>query len=115
MCYIFPGINRLKKSWEFENVNKMGCKYHTPHFVLLLADNSFTYPRLGITVSKKVGNAVVRNRLKRLLRETFRMKLSQLSSYDYVVIAKRNAAQVNLSQIKKELNVLNALKVISKQ
>jgi ribonuclease P protein component len=111
MSFTFPGDFRLRKSWEFKRVDKMGCKYHTPHFVLLIADNSRLYSRLGITVSKKVGNAVVRNRLKRLLREYFRKNCSQLQSSDYIIIAKKNSARVNSSHIQKELSVLKSLNV----
>lgn len=90
----------------------MGCKYHTPHFVLLIADNDQIYSRLGVTVSKRVGNAVVRNRLKRLLREYFRVNCPQMKSSDYVIIAKRNAAQVNSTHIQNELSVLKSLNVV---
>jgi ribonuclease P protein component len=111
MSFTFPGDFRLRKSWEFKRVDKMGCKYHTPHFILLIAGNSCSHPRLGVTVSKKVGNAVVRNRLKRMLREYFRNICPQLQSSDYLVIAKRNAAKVNSSHIQSELSVLKSLDV----
>lgn len=111
MSFTFPGDFRLRKSWEFKRVDKVGCKYHTPHFILLIADNSCAHPRLGVTVSKKVGNSPVRSRLKRLLREFFRTNCPQLQSCDYLVIAKRNAAQVNSSHIQNELSVLKTLNV----
>lgn len=82
----------------------MGCKLHTPHFILLLAENSIASSRLGLTVSRKVGNAVMRNRVKRYLREFFRHELKKFSStVDFSVIAKRGSAALSQSEIYVEL------------
>ena len=103
----YPNTCRLRKSWEYSLVKKMGCKYHTPHFVLLIADNSIITSRLGITVSRKVGNAIQRNRLKRLIREFFRNNRFLFSgSSDYSVIAKRKTALLSTVEIELELKKL---------
>ena len=104
MNYSFPKLCRLRKSWEFEQVWKMGCKLHTPHFILLLAENSIGRSRLGLTVSRKVGNAVMRNRVKRHVREFFRHKCKDFSvSVDFSVVAKRGAASLSNSDTHAEL------------
>ncbi|WP_394708437.1 ribonuclease P protein component [uncultured Desulfuromusa sp.] len=97
---------RLRKRWEYQLIRKMGCKYHTPHFVLLVLDNSEKNSRLGITVTRKVGNAVQRNRLKRMVREFFRQSKNKYPTCDYSVIAKRGSTLLSSSEIVMELNSL---------
>ena len=100
----FPKLCRLRKSWEFQQVWKMGCKIHTPHFILLLAENSLLRSRLGLTVSRKVGNAVIRNRVKRSVREFFRIEQNKFTHYvDFSVVAKRGAADLSQVDIFAEL------------
>lgn len=84
----------------------MGCKYHTPHFLILVHHNSLNYARLGITASRRVGNAVVRNRIKRLLREFFRHNQYRFNSYDLSIIVKKNIniKYLNYSFIDAELD-----------
>jgi ribonuclease P protein component len=73
-------------------VQQSGLKLHTQHFLLFsLGDGR---GRVGITVSKKVGNAVTRNRIKRLVREFVRRNEFVPVECDVVVIAKRSAAKV---------------------
>ncbi|SEA36189.1 ribonuclease P protein component [Desulfuromusa kysingii] len=104
-CY--PVSMRLRKRWEYQLVRKMGCKYHTPHFVLLVFINSEkTCTRLGITVTRKVGNAVHRNRLKRLTREFFRQSNFDYPIRDYSIIVKRGASLLSSSEIMLELRSL---------
>lgn len=104
MNYGFPKLNRLRKSWEYQQIWKVGCKLHTPHFILLLAENSIDGSRLGLTVSRKVGNAVERNRVKRQLREFFRHRKDSFSvAVDFSVVAKRGAATLSISETHAEI------------
>ncbi len=85
----------------------MGCKNNTPHFLLLVLENNHKQSRLGVTVSRKIGNAVVRNRVKRVVREFFRCNRSRFKSpVDLSVIAKRGAGQITTRDIWHELENL---------
>lgn len=103
----FPSEARLRKRWEFNTVYRMGCKKNTPHFLLLVSENNNSQSRLGITVSRKIGNAVVRNRVKRSIREFFRINRFRFDiPVDLSVIAKRGAGQVKTRDIWLELEKL---------
>jgi ribonuclease P protein component len=70
----FPKVLRLARSSQFVHVQEHGLKLYSQPFVALAARNSLGVSRLGITVSKRVGNAVQRSRIRRLIRELFRKK-----------------------------------------
>ena len=99
-----PHPERLKKSWEFQRAYKMGKKYWDAYFVIYVYHTELRQPRLGITVSKKVGNSVQRNRVKRLIRETFRMlKHELLPNYDIVVVGRTAACGLSGHQTRESL------------
>jgi len=90
----------LRKRFEFEYLKKNGKRIHNHLFILNYAQNSTANAsKLGITVTKKTGNAVVRNRIKRLVRETFRNNRYILTQrYDINVIAKRQVRDCSNQQ-----------------
>ena len=100
----FPKSARLRKRPQFLRLSRSGKKSHTPNFVVICENNDRGETRLGITVSGKVGNAVVRNRIKRLVREFFRHRRQELArGLDILVIAKKTAAGVSSTLVENEL------------
>ncbi len=99
-----PHPHRLKKSWEFQRVYKKGKKYWNAYFVIYVCQTQLEQSRLGITVSKKVGKSVQRNRVKRLIREAFRVLSPKLlSQYDIVVVGRTPAGQLTGQQARDKL------------
>lgn len=85
----------LTKSSEFENVFKKGKRLEGSYYVVYKCANALGYPRLGTVVSKKrCGGAVKRNRIKRVIREVFRLNKKLFDSYDVIVLAKENSHEI---------------------
>lgn len=85
----FPPAERLRKRPQFLHARRRGRRGEGSWVVVYVVDNDLGFPRLGVTASKKVGNAVVRNRYKRRLREIFRRNKARFgTSHDVVVIVK---------------------------
>ena len=82
----------LKKNKDFQNVYKHGISYANKYLVMYVLDNKTSQNRLGISVSKKVGNSIVRHRLTRLIRESYRLQEDRFKcGFDIVVIARIGA------------------------
>jgi len=98
--------NRLRRHAEFVYVQRHGLRFQTPHFVLYAARlPGCEGPKLGMTVSRRIGNAVVRNRLRRRVRECFRLSLrgSTPPNCGLVVAARVGAAELASASINAEL------------
>jgi ribonuclease P protein component len=87
----------LRSRREFLAVQERGRKLHSGAYLVLALANERGHARLGITVSSKIGNAVVRNRVKRWVREAFRATAAELPSMDVVVIARSSAPRSGLA------------------
>jgi len=105
---------KLKKKWEFSRVYEKGQRYWNSIFTIFVLPNRTNKTRLGLTVSKKVGNSVKRSRVKRLIRESFRLsKEKVLPGYDIVVVAKRTAYGLKCQQTQSALlQLLRRAKVL---
>ncbi len=102
--FSFRKHERLRHQRDFQLALRYGSRRHTEHFTIVLRPNALQFSRLGVTVSKKVGNAVKRNRVKRCLREFFRLHKHKLPpSHDLVIIAKKDAATLAYNDVCEEL------------
>lgn len=98
--YSFPKQHRLLKRSEFLTVNQYGNTLRGSWLMARVRKNGAPCSRLGITVSKRVGRAARRNRIKRLVREYFRRNRHTLAeSWDINIIAKNNASDVTSREI----------------
>ena len=105
----------LKKNSQFQFVYKNGKSYANKYFVMYVKENGLGINRLGISVSKKVGNSVVRHRVTRLVRESYRLHESIFNSgLDIVVVARQSAATVGYEEVESALLHLGKLHKIIK-
>ena len=85
------GYESMKSNQNFQNVYKNGNSYANKYLVMYVLENRTDNLRVGISVSKKVGNSIVRHRLTRLIRESVRLNSDKvLKGYDLVIIARVN-------------------------
>jgi ribonuclease P protein component len=110
--YAFKKSDRILKHSEFGRISNFGKTVQDQFFIIVYYPSGYRHLRLGITVSKRVGNAVTRNRLKRFIREIFRVNRKCITGYmDINVIARKNAATLSYQQALHSLKMLfNKLK-----
>ena len=100
----------LKKNQDFQKVYKNGKSYGNKYLVMYLIENNLEKNRVGISVSKKVGNSVVRHHLTRLIRESYRLHEEHFQcGYDFVVIARVAAKEKSYHDIESALIHLGKL------
>lgn len=87
----FPKSARLRRRREFLEVQQRGRRIYSGELIVLALDSGTPRPRIGITVSSRVGNAVERNRVKRWIREGWRRAVADLPAVDLLVIARTSA------------------------
>ena len=102
----FTKSERLRQRRDFLRAQAQGKRFYTRHFGVTLAPPVTAGPRLGLVVTKRLGKAVQRNRVKRLLREFFRRHRTQLPPMDLVIMAKKGAEGLVYHQVEEELGRL---------
>ena len=98
------------KNKDFQTIYKKGRSYANKYLVMYVLKNKEEENRLGISVSKKVGNSVIRHRITRLIRESYRLQSKKFETgYDIVIIARTGAKEKNYSEIESALLHLGKL------
>jgi ribonuclease P protein component len=102
----FTKAARLRHRQEFLRAQAQGKRFHTRHFGVTLAPMAAGHPRLGLVATRRLGKAVQRNRVKRVLREFFRRHQTELPTFDLVIMAKKGASALAYHQVEEELGRL---------
>ena len=95
--------HRLKKNKHFSYIYKKGKKTNSNHFTLFSVPSKYRAYKLGISVSKKLGKANVRNKLKRRIKEIIRLGKLPKDNFNYVILARDGAQNLTFDEIQKEL------------
>jgi ribonuclease P protein component len=100
----FTKAERIRTSIEYRTLSINGDRFYSGDFVVISRRNQVSRSRLGITVSKKVGKAVTRNRIKRIIREYFRLNRGILQGrLDINVIARQSSGRAGAEAIRDQL------------
>jgi ribonuclease P protein component len=99
---------RIKKNEDFQTVFKQGKSIANRQFVIYMLQKPEEREfRIGLSVSKKIGNAVTRNRVKRLIRQVFLEEKHRIATgNEFIIIARKPAADMNYHEVKSSLNHL---------
>ena len=95
---------RIKKTTDFDKIIRKKQSFANRQFVMYYQKNNLEHMRLGISVSKKLGKAHERNRLKRYVRESFKNKKEDLNNYDIIVIVRPMAVNITFEEFGKSIN-----------
>lgn len=97
--FFLTKADRVLKKSEYLRLSRFGKKIQNNHFIAVFSSSRFQRTRLGITVTRKVGNATTRNRIKRFLREYFRQNRHVITGcWDINIIAKKNTSGLSTDQ-----------------
>ena len=116
--HILPRQLRIRRRGEFTACYERGRRYHTEHFLVFVLPRACPglRARTGMAVSRKVGKAVVRNRVKRLLREFYRLHREELPvEADIVTVAKKHAGEAALDYARVAAELLPLLRRVARQ
>ena len=104
-CFNFNKTRRLLKKSDYDYVFEKAKKLVTPEFIIFYRANNLGQARLGLALSKKsISKAHDRNRIKRLLRETFRTR--RLAAFDVIFLARQGVANLRIKTLIAELGII---------
>ncbi len=98
----FPATSRIRKREDFKLIYAKGNKIHSDSFTLFALGQGIGAGRLGITITRRIGKANIRNRIKRLLREIFRKNRAALQHLDIVVNARPSIVKRSKKELEEE-------------
>lgn len=103
---------RIKKSTDFDKIIKKRKSFANKQFIIYYDKNEIEHMRLGISVSKRLGKAHKRNKIKRYIREVFKTRKDKLKSYNLIVIARNQVVDLTLEEYEKSIDhILKKLKM----
>lgn len=105
--------NIVKEKKDFDIVFKRGNQYKSGYSYIYIKDNDLKFQRFGICVSKKVGNAVTRNKLKRRLKDIIDKSQLHFLNKDYIIVLKKSAVKAKYLDLKDD--IISLLKKVNRQ
>lgn len=111
----FKSTKGLRKDSEFRRVYKHGKSFANKYLVMYILNNNTDINKVGFSVSKKVGKANVRNRVRRIIRENYRLEYDEniIEGYDLVFIARISCNEAEYKDIQKSMkNLINKAKLL---
>ena len=90
---------RIKRSQDFDNIIRKKQSFANRQFVIYFQKNKLEHMRLGISVSKKLGKAHERNKIKRYIRETFKTRKNYVKNYDIIIIARTGVKELPFLEV----------------
>jgi ribonuclease P protein component len=108
---------RLKSNMEFQKIYNKGKNYWNRNLILFVKKNDLGYTRVGYTITKKIGNSVVRNRIRRQMKEVYRLNFYRIEKgYDLIFIPKKNIIDISFKELESAiLHIMKLSKVIKKE
>jgi len=98
---------RIKKTKEYENIYKYGKKFPGKYIIVFIRENNLKNHRFGVVTSKKIGNAVKRNQIKRQLRAVISGKIDEIKGHnDIVIVARYNAADAAFKNLERDFSIV---------
>ena len=111
--------NRLRKNTEFNRVYKFGKNYWNRNLVIYVCkrENESDPTRIGYTITKKIGNAVMRNKIRRRMKEIIRLNFHKIESgYDIIIIPKRNIVDLSYQDLESSMiHIMSLARIYNKR
>ena len=108
-------IKSLRKNREFKEIYKTGKNYWNRNLILYVKENDLKENRVGYSITKKVGNSVVRNKIRRRMKEIYRLNLVDIKEgYDFIFIPKKNVTDISYKELESAMIHIMKLTKIKK-
>lgn len=106
-------VYRLRNNMEFKKVYSGGKNYWNRNLVLYVRKNNMEHSRVGYSITKKIGNSVVRNKVRRRMKEIYRLEFNNIKAgYDIIIIPKKNIVDISYRDLESAmLHILKLSKV----
>lgn len=108
---------RIRKNMEFKNIYKVGKNYWNRNLILYVKNNGLNETRVGYTITKKIGNAVTRNKIRRRMKEIYRSNFHNIKDgYDLIFIAKRSIVDISFEELEGSMiHIMSIAKLLKKR
>lgn len=109
--------HRLRSNMEFKKVYKYGKNYWNRNLILYVKKNDLGYTRVGYSITTKIGNSVVRNKIRRQMKEIYRLNFHLVkNNYDLIFIPKKNVVDISYKKLESAMiHIMSLAKLLKKK